>query len=149
MLCCKECWVSFPSFKIRYKGFTLAEVLITLLIIAEVATFTIPKMITAQTNGASRSAAKEAATMVASAYNIYQQSNTVSSSTTLGVLTPYMNYVAVDTATALDDHVNANANYVCSGSYTCLRMHSGGTVMFLNNLSFGGTSTTNEIFFFL
>jgi hypothetical protein len=43
----------------------------------------------------------------------------------------------------MDDHVSASTIYNCS-SKLCLRLHNGG-VLFTNNYSFGGTTTTNAI----
>lgn len=45
--------------RIRLKGFTLAELLISLLILGEIATFTIPKILSAQQNGSKKAIIKE------------------------------------------------------------------------------------------
>jgi prepilin-type N-terminal cleavage/methylation domain-containing protein len=50
-------------------GFTLAELLIALAILGEIATFTIPKILSSQQNGTNKAKAKEAFSMVSSAYN--------------------------------------------------------------------------------
>lgn len=91
------------SFKPHY-GFTLAELLISLAILAEIATFTIPKVLTSQQNGKYNAAAKEAASMVSAASQQLQYTGTVSASTTGSELTPYLNYVKYDTSgTQVDD----------------------------------------------
>lgn len=126
-------------------GFTLAELLIALLILGEIATFTIPKILTAQQNGQRNAAAKEVIAAVSAAYQSYTYTSGTSGGTTFGNITPYLNYVAVDTTSSMDDHVGANANYTCAGR-TCLKMHTGGVLFPAGNAtSFGGTNTTNAI----
>lgn len=139
----------YSELKRNYVGFTLAELLIVLLIIGEIATFSIPKIIMAQRKGASNTAAHEAAGMVATAYQLYlQNSSSATSSTTPGALTQYMNYVSVPTSGTLDDVVTQNSVYTCNSGVTCLKLHSGGT-LFYNTSNFSGTNTTNFIQFYL
>src|SRR5689334_18650453 len=113
--------------KSSFFGFTLAELLISLAILGVIATFTIPKIITAQTNSRYNAIANEAASMVSAAYQQYRHNN---SSVTAGVgiedLTPYMNYVATDTSTVIDDK-QTGGTYTCGGGSAnyCLRLHSG------------------------
>ena len=55
-------------------GFTLAELLIALLILGEISTFTIPKIIYSQQNQKYNAIAKESAAMISAAYQQYQYS---------------------------------------------------------------------------
>ena len=142
---------NFRGLKLKrsYVGFTLAELLICLLILGEIATFTIPKIIMAQRKGASNTAAHEVAGMVATAYQLYlRNSSSASSNTTAGALTQYMNYVSVPTSGTLDDVVTLNSVYTCNSGVTCLKLHSGGT-LFYDASNFSGTNTTNFIQFYL
>jgi prepilin-type N-terminal cleavage/methylation domain-containing protein len=82
-----------PSLGCSVKGFTLAELLIAVAILGEIATFTIPKIVSAQQNGAYKAASKEAAATISQAYALYRLENTVSSSTRFGDMTSYINYV--------------------------------------------------------
>lgn len=132
---------------VGYSGFTLAEVLISLAILGTIATFTIPKILISSQNQQKSALAKEVAAMVASAYDTYRQSNMVTGSTTLGALTPYMNYVALDTSSPVDDHLNRNVAYTCGAGVTCLKMHGGGIFFYTAN-SFSGTSNLHSVFFF-
>jgi prepilin-type N-terminal cleavage/methylation domain-containing protein len=134
-----------PKLRNASIGFTLAELLIALVILGVIATFTIPKILTSQQSAKTNAAAKDAMAMVSGAYQLYVRNSGASSSMTMGDLTQYMNYVALDTSSLLDDHVGSNATYDCS-TITCLRLHGGGTIFNNGNTkSFGGTATTNAI----
>lgn len=131
-------------------GFTLAEVLIALAILGEIATFTIPKVINAQQNQSYNAKAKEAAGMVTAAFQIAQTEGTISSASTFSDLTGYMNYLAVDTTTIIDDAQN-RGSYTCgsNNAANCLKLHNGAILRYgnLSNYSFGGTNATNAIWF--
>jgi prepilin-type N-terminal cleavage/methylation domain-containing protein len=142
-------------FKAR-QGFTLAELLVALLIIAEIATFTIPKVISSQQNIASRSIAKEAAATIAEAYQIYRLKNTASASTKLWDLTPYMNYTKIDSASGylFDDAPGSGsaacgATYSSDGTLTCIFLHNGAIIESPAAINFGGTGTTNAVYFYI
>lgn len=69
------------SNRIVTRGFILAELLIALLIIAEIATFTIPKILATSANSQNKSIAKEVAGMVSASFAAYQVKNGLSTST--------------------------------------------------------------------
>lgn len=131
----------------RAAGFTLAELLISLAILGEIATFTIPKIITAQQNGTYNASAKEAIAMIAGVYQQYQMTNTVSSSTTFGVMTPYINYLSMDTSSTIDD-IPGFSSMTCSAGTPCIRLHSGALLRYSTTGSFGGTGASNALLFF-
>lgn len=127
-------------------GFTLAELLVSLLILAEIATFTIPKVLSAQQNGLNKAQAKEVAAMIAGAYQQAQLTGVVSASTRPVDLTPYMNYVRLDTTGAtIDSHPTAGSR-VCDATTPCLRLHGGG-VLWLFDRSFSSTANNYAIEF--
>jgi prepilin-type N-terminal cleavage/methylation domain-containing protein len=128
------------------KGFTLAELLITLQILAIIAAFTIPKIIGSQQNSTYKAIAKEDIASVAAAYQLYVFSNTPIASTTGGALTPYLNYVKLDTSGAVVDDISGYGTLPCDSSAPCMRMHNGGTLQ-ITPYSFNGTNTTNAIRF--
>lgn len=128
-----------------FEGFTLAELLIALLIIAEIATFTIPKIISSQANNRNNAIAKEAAGMLATAFQQAQIAGNISSSTKIGDLTQYMNYVKTDTSTQIDDW-QTSTYWGCSPSIPCLVLHSGAKLAYSSTMSFGGTASTDFIF---
>lgn len=138
--------------KAQTNGFSLVEILITLGIIGVLTAFTIPSLFNTPNSTLSSkqtAMAKDTAYMVLSAYEQYKAVNpTVTTGTTLGLLTPYMNYVSVTTSGGMDDHLNASVAYNCA-SITCLKLHNGGTLFWNPTHTFGGTATTNGIFFFL
>lgn len=133
----------------RLQGFTLAELLIALAILGVIATFTIPKVLQSQQDGRYKSIAKEAAGAVSQAYSAYQLNSTVSAGTTLGVLTPYFNYVKVETATLID-HLQTGGSLDCGAAWAlCMRMHNGGILYFDKGISFANTASTNAVLFYL
>lgn len=130
----------------QYKpGFTLAELLIALAILGVIAAFTIPKILSAQTNSKYVALAKEAASMISGAYQQAKLANTVTSSTTPADLTPYLNHVSIDTSSTLVDATpDASSIIACSASNPCLMLHNGAILQLLG-FSFAGTNTTNAI----
>jgi prepilin-type N-terminal cleavage/methylation domain-containing protein len=128
------------------QGFTLAELLICLVILGVIATFTIPKIITSQVNGQYNASAKEVASMISGAYTSYSRSNTVTSNTSAGDLTPYMNYVAPDSSTTIDLFQEATTR-ACNGGYSCVKLHNGGMLLWAS-AGFMGTNTTNAVYFY-
>lgn len=129
------------------KGFTLAELLIALAILGVIATFTIPKILSSQQNGKNNAIAHEAAAMISGAYQAYSAQNIPSASTRSEDLTPYMNYVKVDSTSTIDN-VPGFGSFTCVGR-PCLRLHSGAILALQPNESFGGTNTTNGLWFIL
>lgn len=132
-------------------GFTLAELLISLAILGVIATFTIPKILSSQQNTQYNASGKEVVAMISSAYQQLQMSRGVSDNTTGYELTPYMNYVNVDTSTQIDCSYNATCTSNCGtsfGSSICLTLHNGGKLMIPTNDRFLGTTTTNVIHFY-
>ena len=134
--------------KIRCSGFTLSEILIALGILAIIATFTIPKIIIVQQNSQKTAAAKEAASMIAAAFQQLQLDTTVNSTTNAADLTPYMNYISVATSGSVDLHPNSGTggSWPCTSAGPCLFLHNGGKLLCQNN-SFGGTASTNYLLF--
>jgi type II secretory pathway pseudopilin PulG len=129
----------------RAGAFTLAELLISLAILAEIATFTIPKVLSAQQNGQKTAIVKETAAMLSAAYSQYQLNGTISSNTNGQALTPYMNYVKVDTTSNLDPRPGGSARDCNDGGSVCLRLHNG-ALLWIPITRFGGTGALNAFF---
>jgi prepilin-type N-terminal cleavage/methylation domain-containing protein len=127
-------------------GFTLAELLISLAILGVIATFTIPKILSSQQNSKYNASAKEAASMISGAYQQYSLHNTVTAATKISDITPYMNYVSVDTTTTVD--YEQGGSTVQCWPLICLRMHNGGILFFDGNDNFCGTNATNAVIFY-
>ena len=130
------------------KGFTLAELLVALTILGVIATFTIPKVLTSQQEAKNKSIAKEAASMVSGAYEAYKQQNTATANTTFAQLTPYMNYVSVDTTSTIDGYPLWTDQGCNTGN--CLRLHNGATLFYRISGAdrFGSTATTSAMYFY-
>jgi prepilin-type N-terminal cleavage/methylation domain-containing protein len=125
-----------------YKGFTLAELLICILILGEIATFTIPKIINAQQTSQYNAIAKDDIGMVIGAYQKVQLAGNSSGATSISNLTPYMNYVSTSTSLAIDN-IQGTTSLPCSSQNSCLILHNGSVLQYDTTASFGGTNTTN------
>jgi type II secretory pathway pseudopilin PulG len=123
------------------------ELLIALAILGEMATFTIPKIITSQQNGSYKAKTKEVIAMVSGAYQQVALNSGISASTKTDDLTPYMNYVKVDTTTIIDTYQTGGTLDCSNSAMGCLLLHNGGMLRWDKNYSFGGTATTNAIWF--
>lgn len=127
-------------------GFTLAELLISLAILGVIAAFTIPKILTATSNGQNTSIAKEAAAMVAGSFSNYQLNNGIASGVTGGALTQYMNYVKTDTTTTYTGS-GGTALDACTATLPCLVLHNGGILQYDTAQTFGGTASPSSVVF--
>jgi prepilin-type N-terminal cleavage/methylation domain-containing protein len=133
--------------RIHQYGFTLAELLIALAILGVIATFTIPKILSAQQSSQFRSVGKEAAAMVSAAYHLLQISRGTDAATTVDDLTPYLNYVAVDTTSVIDNDFISTTKSCAGAGVVCLRLHSGAMLRYQQGANFGGTSTLDALWF--
>lgn len=129
------------------RGFTLVELLMALLILGELATFTTPKILTAQQSQRYNSQAKEAMGIIASAYQLYYSQGTLSASTTTGNILSYLNYVKTDSSTTIDQSYSYGTTTCSTGANLCYVMHNGGILRGYSTTTFGGTNTTNNIWF--
>jgi prepilin-type N-terminal cleavage/methylation domain-containing protein len=136
--------------KKRVRGFTLAELLIALTILAEIATFTIPKVLQSQQMNKFKAIGKENIAMAAAAFQLHQLNGKVASSTKFTDLTQYMNYTKFDTVTPLDGDQGStpSAGSSCA-NYACIRLANGSFILWDPSESFGGTNITNVITFMI
>jgi prepilin-type N-terminal cleavage/methylation domain-containing protein len=125
------------------QGFTLVELLIAVALLGMLATFTIPKILNAQQGNSYKHKVREAAAMVSDAYQKYQIDTGASGSTGISSLTPYMNFVALDTNNVIDN-VQGQGSYNCDSTHPCLRLHNGAMLNY-KTVTFGGIATTNAV----
>ncbi len=128
------------------KGFTLAELLIAVALLGVIGTFTINKLMVTQQASANNAKAQEVAAMISTAFQKAQNDGIISASTKPADLTPYMNYLSLDTSGTVIDNVPSNASSTCVAGTPCIWLHNGG-VLLLNNYTFAGTSNLNAIDF--
>ncbi len=128
-------------------GFTLAELLVALAILGVIATFTIPKVLSAQQNSTFNAVAKEDAAAIGAAYHNYKLSNGVSGATSLTSLTSFLNYVSVDTTSQIDSYPG-NTSLDCA-TWQCYRMANGSTIAFDGGQTFGATDNLAITYFFV
>ena len=133
------------------RGFSLAEILITIAIMATIAAFTIPKFASGSiVNQSSQysAIAKNSAFMVSSAYEVYRlQYGTIPSTLGIKDLTPYMNFTSLDSSGFTVDHIQTQSTKTCDSGNPCLHLYSKATLLYEQGIQFGGTATTNAVFF--
>lgn len=121
----------------RQTGFTMAELLIALAILGMIATFTIPKIVTAQQTQQFNAIVKEGASAVSAALQQHRQAGLLTTNSSMDDLSQYMNYVAVDTSSTMDTY-QTQTTRSCA-SWSCLRLHNG-AIMRFDGTNFGTTS---------
>lgn len=114
-------------------GFTLAELLIALLILGVIATFTIPKVLQSQQSSQWSSSAKEAASMIVGAYQSYVRDYgkplAGQDSALPSEYVQYMNYVKVLSANEEVDSYYGQGTRTCgSAQNVCYQLHNGGVL---------------------
>ena len=134
----------------QQSAFTLAELLIALAILGVIATFTIPKILDSGTSAEFNAKAKEFAATLSGSYQAYKLQNSASGNTSFGDLSPYINYVAIDTVNTIDNVYSvAPLGVSCNGANReCLVLHNGAKVYLASDVAFGGTDVTNAMFFY-
>jgi prepilin-type N-terminal cleavage/methylation domain-containing protein len=135
--------------KNRLHGFTLAELLIALAILGEIATFTIPKILSSQQNSKYKALAKEVAASIASSYHLYKTENSASSSNRgMDFLDNYLNYVHRETSSgvSIDTVPTASSTTLtCGSSNPCYKLQNGGLLR-PSSCPFGGTTELNAVY---
>lgn len=135
--------------QIRFRGFTLSELLVALSILGVIATFTIPKVLQSQQDGKYKAVVKEAAGYMSEAYQAYILKNGKSVNAGIKDLTPYLNYVSIDTTTEVDnEHGDLTPTFNCGvGWLTCFRLHNGAMLYYATADYFSGANSTNAVWF--
>ncbi len=128
------------QFHIPFRGFTLAELLISLALLGVIGTFVIPKILTSSQNAQYNTTAHEAASVIAAGFSQYKLQNQLTSSTKFGDLTPYLNYVKIDSSGTLINHAtDTTSTAACDNANPCLILHNGGRLRY-ESCTFGGTT---------
>jgi prepilin-type N-terminal cleavage/methylation domain-containing protein len=131
----------------RFNAFTIAELLIALVILAVIATFTIPKVLSSQQNSSWNASTKEIMAAVTNARSILQANGLLNANTRMADITPYLNYVSVDTTSVIDQQYNAATVSLDCSTASCLKFANGGVMRYSANAYFAGTDTTNALWF--
>lgn len=120
-------------------GFSLAEILITLVILGVVAAFSISKTFTPLGKNTVNSKANQMMLRLAAAHQAYKMEGKLVSNTHFTDLIPYFNYVKIDSSTVIDELYTSSASRTCgSGSWYCLVFHDGSMLMYNDGQKFGG-----------
>jgi prepilin-type N-terminal cleavage/methylation domain-containing protein len=132
----------------RNSGFTLSELLIALAILGVIATFTIPKVLQSQQDGKYKATVKEALATMAEAYQSYKLKNAVDPATfSAAQLTPYLNYVKIQTTGSLDRRYGQSGTLDCAGGAPCVLLHSGAGLFVDSWFTFGQATNRHYIVF--
>lgn len=142
---------------VKLHGFTLAELLICLAVLGVIATFTIPKILSAQQNIQYKSVAKEAMGAVAAAYDSYKAQIGVNAYTSPSDFITVLNYVKIQTSGAIDRTYGSTGSFSCTAGSPCYVLANGAILKDPDvkwggdgtGNYFGGTSTTNYVYFYL
>jgi len=126
------------------KGFTLAELLICVTILGEIAAFAIPKIIYSQQNSRFNAVAKEDLATLAQAYQVLSLNGRVSQNTTAKDLITYINYTKYDTSSLIDDVYGYAGTVSCDSTNPCTRLTNGSVIKF-NACSFSGTTPNTNV----
>lgn len=127
-------------------GFSLPELLFVLLILAQIAAFSIPKILHAQASSKNRAIAKEAAAILAEAYFLHRANNVVNADTdTHTVFRNTLNYIKEDTGTVVDLIEGWGTRTCGSGGYRCYLLANGAILHAFDGNTFGGTGNLNAI----
>ena len=143
--------LDFPSSEAKTRGFTLAELLIALAILGVVATFTIPKVLQSYGSSQHVSVSKELVGMVSGALESYKASNTITATTKMRDLTPYFNYIQLDTAASVDGVPLASGTISCAAPVDCFRFANGAVLAYDSTQqmdTFGGTDLSTYFLFY-
>lgn len=129
-------------------GFTLAEVLIALVILGVIATFTIPKILQSQQSSQKNAIAKEIMASVSGAYEVYRHQNTITASTGMDDLIASLNYVKADTASMIDHKPGVASADCSSASVKCYKLHNGAMLWYSTTAGhFTGTTSGDYLLF--
>lgn len=128
----------------EHRGFTLAELLLALSILAVISTATIPKILQAQSSQKFNSIAKETAGTMSNILLNLRVNNLLSPNTTTADFTPYLNYLKVVTIGSVDGFEGEGSTRSCT-LYTCVLLANGSMVHFNPTISFGGTGNLRAI----
>ncbi len=112
-----------------------------------IATFTIPKILVAQQNQQKNAQAKEAAAMIAAAYDAYKTQNPVPVGFKPSDLLPYMNYVALVTDGRTVDWTPFYAALSCTSGAPCVILHGGAILRMRDGLPFDAVNSTTPLEF--
>lgn len=133
----------------KKRAFTLAELLIALAILGVIATFTIPKVIASQQSADFRAKTKEFAATLSQVRQNLALKGQLSANTSTDDFAANMNLIGLGWGYVLDMEVGG-PTHDCdlAGGWECWKLHNGGVVFFPNGHTFGGTGSTNAIWFY-
>lgn len=135
-----------PSGYLRNRGVSLPELLLALLILANIATFAIPKVLSSQQNSVQNAKAKEIAAAISNAYQMHLLSGGDIATTNANQVMQHINYVRV---WGLGNPYTVDNPWAgCNNTNKCYLLTNGAFISHPGGVyTMGGTDTTNGINF--
>ncbi len=132
----------------KTRGFTLAELLISLAILGVIATFAIPKVLQGQQNKEWNAAAKETMAAISEAHQLLQLNGQLSATTKSTDYMQYINHVKIDTSSVYD-HWNGQVilTKTCTATNPCYKLYSGALLQFYDINTFGQELNNHYVYF--
>jgi len=129
------------------RGFTLTELLIVLMLLGVISTFTIPKVLQSSSNAANMSIYREAQATLAEALQVVQSRGSLTAGLSPAGLTQYINFVRPVSSGFIDCW-----GYDCDcgdPQAGCIQLHNGAVLVMNSTYSFGGLTQNNYVTFFI
>ena len=130
------------------RGFTVAELLISLSILGVMAAFVIPKLLDVSQTDLYNQRTKDALAAVAGAYSAYKAAHggSIPGNFNGSMIMPYLNYVGQQNGGSIDwsPGLGTLPCAPTSGADPCLKLHSGG-ILTISTRGFGGTNPNNVL----
>ncbi len=139
----------YQQLRLKFQdGFTLSELLIALAILGIIASFTIPKLLGLDATQQANVVTKDSASIISAALQQFRLDHKMVNSSKIGDLTPYLNYVSIDTTSIIDDKQTLGSdNCADTVNRTCLKLHNGSMFVYCPTATFGGTGVLNADWF--
>jgi prepilin-type N-terminal cleavage/methylation domain-containing protein len=128
-------------------GFTLAELLVSLTILALIAVFAIPKVLQSQQDAKFKSIGKETAGTISQALVILKSKGLANANTGMNELMPYINHVRLDTSTIVDWLPTLTSRDCSDALQVCYLLHNGAILRYpsAGTARFNGTGQLNAL----
>lgn len=137
------------------RGISLAEIIITLVVLAVISALAIPKVMESHKVHQNKKAVQAAVMAISNAYSRYKLDQDPTADFNPTDLVPYLNYVRLQTTGALDNKGGNLGKFDCEALAPCMVMHNGSSIwLYQGNgttwgTKFGGTAANYYTDFYM